>query len=375
MQTNLEKNSKKKVGLLTFHFVHNAGAMLQCYASQKTLSSLGLDCEVIDYQPFPLANFYSLHTLCSYSLKRYWKTTKLKGLKKFLVGVKDYGFLIFKNNRAFKKRFKYYREFLDKFNKSPICYNQEDLEKLKYDGIVVGSDQVWNDSLNYYDKNYFLDYDCKNAKKFTFAVSCGGAMPQEKFDKHSAAIKDFDYLSVREDELSNQLLNEGIENRIDLDPVFLLSKEEWQSQSKPMKIDGKFIFVYTFAFNEKLKQAIKDAQKRFNCQVIVLMPFTGEKVEKIENCKVIHNYGPREFLYCIDKAEHVITHSFHATAFSIIFNKKFTFVSSALPGRIESLFRKLEITDTENITQKSYQLLEAERQRTKEYLEKIAKEL
>ena len=198
---------------------------------------------------------------------------------------------------------------------------------------------------------------------------------QEKFDKHSAAIKDFDYLSVREDELSNQLLDEGIENRIDLDPVFLLSKEEWQKQSKPMKIDGKFIFVYTFAFNEKLKQAIKDTQKRFNCQVIVLMPFTGEKVEKIENCKVIHNYGPREFLYCIDKAEHVITHSFHATAFSIIFNKKFTFVSSALPGRIESLFRKLEITDTENITQKSYQLLEAERHRTKEYLEKIAKEL
>ena len=39
----------KKVGIVTFHRALNYGAVLQSYALQKTVSSLGAECEIVDY--------------------------------------------------------------------------------------------------------------------------------------------------------------------------------------------------------------------------------------------------------------------------------------------------------------------------------------
>ena len=40
-----------KIGILTFHWATNYGAILQCYALQTYLENLGHDVEVIDYKP------------------------------------------------------------------------------------------------------------------------------------------------------------------------------------------------------------------------------------------------------------------------------------------------------------------------------------
>ena len=40
-----------KIGILTFHFAKNSGAVLQTYALQKTLQKLGHEVYVIDYVP------------------------------------------------------------------------------------------------------------------------------------------------------------------------------------------------------------------------------------------------------------------------------------------------------------------------------------
>ena len=39
------------VGIITFHFAHNQGAVLQCYALQKALTEMGHNVKVIDYCP------------------------------------------------------------------------------------------------------------------------------------------------------------------------------------------------------------------------------------------------------------------------------------------------------------------------------------
>ena len=43
-----------KVGVLTFHETVNYGAMLQTYALQKHINSLGIPCVVIDYKDHAL---------------------------------------------------------------------------------------------------------------------------------------------------------------------------------------------------------------------------------------------------------------------------------------------------------------------------------
>ena len=48
--------NRKKAGILTFHCVNNAGAVLQCYALQETIKKLGVDVEVINYLPKSLTN-------------------------------------------------------------------------------------------------------------------------------------------------------------------------------------------------------------------------------------------------------------------------------------------------------------------------------
>ena len=40
-----------KIGIITFHWATNYGAVLQCYALQETLKAKGNDVENIDYYP------------------------------------------------------------------------------------------------------------------------------------------------------------------------------------------------------------------------------------------------------------------------------------------------------------------------------------
>ena len=60
--------------------------------------------------------------------------------------------------------------------------------------------------------------------------------------------------------------------------------------------------------------------KKKKKQVYFMKPYDRLK---IEGMREINTIGPAEFLGYVDKADYVITNSFHVTAFSIIFQKSF----------------------------------------------------
>ena len=67
-----------KIGILTYHFAINYGAVLQCYALQQYLRSKGHYVEVINFVPK------------NYSRKRFWENNNLRhqtiiGVKKMLL--------------------------------------------------------------------------------------------------------------------------------------------------------------------------------------------------------------------------------------------------------------------------------------------------
>ena len=49
---------KKTVGIITFHASHNYGSMLQAYALQQVILSLGFECEIINFRTLRQKTFY-----------------------------------------------------------------------------------------------------------------------------------------------------------------------------------------------------------------------------------------------------------------------------------------------------------------------------
>ena len=95
-----------------------------------------------------------------------------------------------------------------------------------------------------------------------------------------------------------------------------------------------------------------------------------------------YSIGPNEFLWLIKNAEMVITDSFHATVFSIIFQKDFTVVQRIGEGdtfdRIDTLLKNFDINTNSNIVRvKSKQLVQRKAiiqdmvQKTEKYIERV----
>lgn len=63
-----------KIGILTFHWADNFGAVLQAYALQQTLKQMGADAEIINFCPSNLCDDYRL-------FPNPIRLAKLKGLK------------------------------------------------------------------------------------------------------------------------------------------------------------------------------------------------------------------------------------------------------------------------------------------------------
>lgn len=52
--------NRKRIGILTYHFVNNSGAVLQCIAMQTALSKIeNTEVQVINYQPKYHTNMYA----------------------------------------------------------------------------------------------------------------------------------------------------------------------------------------------------------------------------------------------------------------------------------------------------------------------------
>lgn len=127
-----------------------------------------------------------------------------------------------------------------------------------------------------------------------------------------------------------------------LDPTMLIDTSEWlKILKKPSQYaSDKYIFVYTLGgFKGEVKEKTCKLADDLGLQIIDVMD--------IDSDYYIHT-RPDEFLYWIHNARLVVTDSFHASVFSIIFNRPFVVTERSdikgMGSRIETLFNKLGIT-------------------------------
>ena len=110
------------------------------------------------------------------------------------------------------------------------------------------------------------------------------------------------------------------------DPTLLLTKEEWSAVAEPVKgIQEKYIFVYLLGKDIEHRNSIEKLASK-NSLKVVTIPHANDNYDDVDD-----NFGdyremdasPENWIWLIKNAEYVITDSFHATVFSVIFSKKF----------------------------------------------------
>lgn len=326
-----------KIGILTFHRAVNNGAILQAYALKKYLENVGHRAEIIDYWPDGHEKTYEL----------------IGDFKRTNNFIKDFVLLLLRiisYSRA-KVRTRKMRNLCKKMfaiTDIPKYKTADSLAVVDYDCIIYGSDQIWWNSIipTYlgYDAVYWGEYVPACIKKIAYAPSMRQAVIEED-DKTKIAsyLKNFTKISARETEVAriiSPLANKDVP--VVLDPVFLLSKEEWATRCETIEKEP-YILYYNLLESKSADAFVEKISKQRGVKIVELTgyvhPFKfGKNVNQTADAF--------EFISLIKNAEVVVTSSFHGVAFSVLFEKEFYAVGlGQLSGRVYSLLKMLNIEE------------------------------
>lgn len=330
-----------KIGTVTFHCAYNFGSALQAYALKEYLTRLGHDVSVIDYRS-PDFDLYKIIRLKNLTLK------SLVGDLLFLPGN-------LRRRHAFQAFWKKY------FNLTKCTYSGPEAERnlakdlRNYDAFICGSDQIWNlDCTHGPVPPFFLSFAPERAKKIAYAPS----LSHERFEEQNFSVKErqrvaewlarLDAISVRELSVAGEFQKLTDRTIVEtLDPTLLLDPNDYrhvQSSSLPKGLKpGKYVFAYTLWHNDDMNRYLDGLAKK---RGLVIAYYSKKPIRYKCSSVNLWGIGPSDFLNLIDKADCVISNSFHATVFSIIYGKEFlTFDTIKSGSRMKTLLGKLGLPE------------------------------
>lgn len=318
-----------RIAILTLIGPENIGNRLQNYAVQELLKNKNFDVETLYYNVSD-DNFKSKAISIIHSL-----------FIKF--GILDSDFYIDKIKKNPKMAL--VKEFNDKYINFQKKYILK-CNKMKkyvddYDFYCAGSDQIWNAVLVQNNDFLFMNF-APSSKTFSLSASMGTTYIPDKFKgTFTKGLMHVGNISVREDD-AKDLIKEMVNRDVTvlLDPTLLINKNRWLEVSRKPNIElpPKYIVTYFLGeLTESQKQQINSYAVENNCNIIEI------------NGKHKNFVGPSEFISLISNAEFVFTDSFHGTAFSIIFNKKFIVFqrnnSYDMSSRIVTILKKFGLLE------------------------------
>lgn len=328
----------KQIGIITHYYgSKNYGGVLQSYALCQFLKNQGFDAEQIQFDK-----------------------DKGESIKRRLG--KAYRYTL-----SIPRRIKYrrlYKEIRGRevkfaaFRDGAICHSkevftQDSLNRLakEYQLYITGSDQVWHP--NAVCDAYLLDFGIEGIKKMSYAASIAkDTLSAEESGRYKKAFKDYAAISVRE-KSAVELLRPitPVEIQWVVDPVFLLRREEWKSLVGSKCDSERYALCYFLGNDSTERKIAKEYAKCKNLKLKV-MPFLNGEISEDDldyGDERIINASPNEFVQLIQNAEIVFTDSFHATAFSLLFERQFYVFErsfqSSMESRIESLTELFSVQD------------------------------
>lgn len=320
-----------RIGILTLPLHTNYGGILQAYALQTVLKRMDHEVVIID-EPI-----------------RQLKSSKKRIFKRVIKKILGRPTTIFWEKYSFESYpivSQNINKFINQYLSRIVVSSPSELKETDFDAIVVGSDQIWRPKYYSEISNAFLDFakNWKQLKRIAYAPSFGTdrwEYTEEQTKQIAELLHMFDAISVREEsgiDLCQRHL--GVKAILVLDPTMLLSREDYCNLINKSDTEApsggllKYILdesdqlteLLSFISNEKQIDVFSVKAKSF---------FEGSKAEDCI-CPSIETW-----LRGFKDAKFVVTDSFHACVFSMIFNKPFCVVGNKSRGmaRFNSLLK------------------------------------
>lgn len=299
-----------KIGLITYHFSQNYGAVMQTYATCRILKELGHDVEIINI--------------------RQNEKRKLRHI-------------------VFIPKYKEFDRFINRYypKQTQLFHNIKDLQEYKfdYDCLLVGSDQVWNPMISK-EKclAYFLNFGASQVKRISYASSFGiSQWPQNKMyllSEINKSLKKFSNISVRE-KTGQQLLKElfNVDSQVVVDPTMLHSDYREIIDDIPKTND---VICYLLNRTQEQLNASRYISQKLGSKAKLLT-----SVLPIRGFEYVYPPSIENWIKYIGGAKLVITDSFHGVVFSLLYKRNFM-VLAVNNGKNSRLLDLLEVVGLKN---------------------------
>ena len=288
-----------KVYVLTIHCIHNFGSVFQSYALVERLRGKGEDASIIDYRPA-------------------YYTKGRNALKSFIARLINYV--------PYHKQHRRYQRFIDKEipKTSTVFQTIDDLNLLADSNsiFIAGGDQIWN---SFHpcgrDDAYKLVF-AKDQPKIAFGTSMGrNSFKEEELKELAKKVSDFKHIALRE-KSTVEMLKPYTDVPVShvCDPVLLLNKQDYNRfiGDTPI-IKEPYLLMYLADKSDLLEETVTRLARKYGLKIVHVCGFR----KKCTCDYFLKATGPEDLLNLIYYSKFVVSASFHATLFSLLFEKEF----------------------------------------------------
>lgn len=308
----------KIVGLVTL-YNYNLGSALQCYATKEVLKTIGVASDLLalcneggKLTPISL-RMQQLLGLCLHNPKH------ISSILKVFLASRSTSLTL--SQQSISEIQSFVLEQLE-----PCSYTYKELTEesaQKYDAFFSGSDQVWNSYRVEDYESFFLRF-APSEKRIAWAPSFGSqSIAEWNKKRYKEYISEFRILSARE-ESGAKLIKEltGRDAIVLPDPVTLLNADEWRSQYKGFNLNtvsNEYVLLF---FIDRPSNKALEAVRWLTGKKILSFGYHYQEYDCLDSYSHVDG-DPFDFINYIDKADMVVTDSYHACVFSIIMGTAF----------------------------------------------------
>ena len=293
-----------RIGIVTQPLEMNYGGILQNWALQQVLKRMGHEPITIDaYQRYSTLHF--AYNWLRVAIKRLLGNKKIKYPTRYCGALRN----------------ELMGQFIEQhINKTKVMWNYQRsvVKDYHFDGIVVGSDQVWRIAYNadHIEDMYLRFAEGMPLKRVAYAASFGvdkWDYSEERTNVCAALAQKMNAVSVRE-ESGIKLCHDhlGINAVQVLDPTMLLTPDDYNEIiDKDWDAQEPYLAVYCLDITPA-KEAFFNQQAQKKGLNVRYFSAGWQSQLTIE-----------QWLAMIKNATLVVTDSFHGTVFSILFEREF----------------------------------------------------
>ena len=306
-----------RVGIFTYHFSDNYGALMQAYALRNFIGSMGHDAFFVPYHPSYVEEGGKL------KVRKPLSKDNAKILYLKLVDVKERIF----GNKAMKEGFDLFRSEKLGITTSGISVSSElDCIISTCDILVTGSDQVWRPSDHFgLDPAYYLGFPFPvSARRVSYAPSFGtDTLNSSVKDSVSKLLDEIDYISVREASGKDIVASlTGQVPEVVPDPTFLADSFDGILEEYPRADNDAYVFSYVLRSADGISSAAQTVADMLGSAL--LSPHNPHRRWKKIGSTVYPS--PGQWLWLLKNSKYVVTNSFHGVALSVLLQKEFIYV-------------------------------------------------